>query len=117
MGIGTMTRGEKAIIHVSSLYLTQSPFMPEVEGYEEVQFEVELVHFIQVCLAVFVNQCSCFPNSAISAGVISLIGYHCVVVLMYLAICPWKLLLCFSIISIGTLVLLPTLLVLNLKSQ
>eukprot|EP00268_Persea_americana_P025742 TRINITY_DN2509_c0_g1_i1.p1 TRINITY_DN2509_c0_g1~~TRINITY_DN2509_c0_g1_i1.p1 ORF type:complete len:628 (-),score=137.29 TRINITY_DN2509_c0_g1_i1:676-2559(-) len=48
MGIGTMSRGEKAIIYVSSLYLTQSPFMPEAEGYEEVQFEVELVHFIQV---------------------------------------------------------------------
>ncbi|XP_077238858.1 FKBP-type peptidyl-prolyl cis-trans isomerase family protein [Tasmannia lanceolata] len=48
MGIGTMTRGEKAVIYVSSLYLTQSPFMPVVEGYDEVQFEVELVRFIQV---------------------------------------------------------------------
>ncbi|XP_058109380.1 peptidyl-prolyl cis-trans isomerase PASTICCINO1 [Magnolia sinica] len=48
MGIGTMARGEKAIIYVSSLYLTQSPFMPVVDGFEEIQFEVELVHFIQV---------------------------------------------------------------------
>ena len=55
MGIGTMSRGEKAIIYVSSLHLTQSPFMPEAEGYEEVQFEVELVHFIQVCLAYVIN--------------------------------------------------------------
>ncbi|KAJ7961336.1 Peptidylprolyl isomerase [Quillaja saponaria] len=48
MGIGTMPRGEKAVIYVSSQYLTQSPLMPVIDGYEEVQFEVELVHFIQV---------------------------------------------------------------------
>ncbi|OVA17744.1 Peptidyl-prolyl cis-trans isomerase [Macleaya cordata] len=48
IGIGTMARGEKAILYVSNRYLTQSPFMPVIEGYEEVQFEVELVHFIQV---------------------------------------------------------------------
>lgn len=48
MGIGTMTRQEKAIIYVSSQYLTPSPFLPVVEGFEEVHFEVELVHFIQV---------------------------------------------------------------------
>ncbi|KAF9591823.1 hypothetical protein IFM89_008473 [Coptis chinensis] len=48
MGIGTMTRGEKAIIYVTNHYLTESPFMLMVENYEEVQFEVELVHFIQV---------------------------------------------------------------------
>ncbi|KAF7144188.1 hypothetical protein RHSIM_Rhsim05G0200700 [Rhododendron simsii] len=48
MGIGTMSRGEKAVIYVSKHYLTKSPFMPMVEGLEEVHFEVELVHFIQV---------------------------------------------------------------------
>ncbi|KAG9453218.1 hypothetical protein H6P81_006122 [Aristolochia fimbriata] len=48
MGIGSMTRREKAIIYVSSSYLTQSPFMPVLDGVEEVQCEVELVHFIQV---------------------------------------------------------------------
>ncbi|KAG1337803.1 peptidyl-prolyl cis-trans isomerase PASTICCINO1 [Cocos nucifera] len=48
MGIGTMARGEKAVIFVSSNYLTHSPLMPNIEGLEEVQFEIELVHFIQV---------------------------------------------------------------------
>ncbi|CAL2268228.1 unnamed protein product [Prunus armeniaca] len=48
MGIGTMTREEKAVIYVTSQYLTTSPFLPAVEGLEEVHFEVELVHFIQV---------------------------------------------------------------------
>ncbi|KAL5709364.1 peptidylprolyl isomerase [Ranunculus cassubicifolius] len=48
MGIGTMTRGEKAILYVTKLYLSESPFISTVENYEEVQFEVELVHFIQV---------------------------------------------------------------------
>ncbi|RXH81343.1 hypothetical protein DVH24_006168 [Malus domestica] len=48
MGIGTMTREEKAIIYVTSKYLTPSPFLPGVEGVEEVHFEVELAHFIQV---------------------------------------------------------------------
>ncbi|XP_058214897.1 peptidyl-prolyl cis-trans isomerase PASTICCINO1 [Rhododendron vialii] len=48
MGIGTMSRGEKAVIYVSKHYLTKSPFMPMVDGLEEVHFEVELVHFIQV---------------------------------------------------------------------
>ncbi|XP_028786005.1 peptidyl-prolyl cis-trans isomerase PASTICCINO1 [Neltuma alba] len=48
MGIGTMTREEKAVIFVRSQYLTQSPLMPLNEDYEEVEFEVELVHFIQV---------------------------------------------------------------------
>ena len=49
MGIGTMTRKEKAIIYVTKQYLTPSPFLPVVEGVEEVHFEVELAHFIQVC--------------------------------------------------------------------
>lgn len=49
MGIGTMTRGEKAVVYVTSQYLTQSPFMPEIENVDEIQFNVELVHFIQVC--------------------------------------------------------------------
>ncbi|XP_043724455.1 peptidyl-prolyl cis-trans isomerase PASTICCINO1 isoform X1 [Telopea speciosissima] len=48
MGIGTMAREEKAIIFVTKRYLTHSPLLPEVEGFDEVQFEVELVHFIQV---------------------------------------------------------------------
>lgn len=48
MGIGTMNREEKAVIYVSNQYLTQSPFMPMVEDFAEVHFEVELVHFIQV---------------------------------------------------------------------
>uniref|UniRef100_A0A251VH36 peptidylprolyl isomerase n=1 Tax=Helianthus annuus TaxID=4232 RepID=A0A251VH36_HELAN len=41
MGIGTMSRGE-------SQYLSQSPPIPSVEGIEEVHFEVDLIHFIQV---------------------------------------------------------------------
>lgn len=49
MGIGTMTRGEKAVIFVTSQYLTKSPFMPGVEDVDEIHFDVELVHFIQVC--------------------------------------------------------------------
>lgn len=49
MGIGTMSRGEKAMIYVTSQYLNQCTFMPRVEeGIEEVHFEVELLHFIQV---------------------------------------------------------------------
>ncbi|RZC78438.1 hypothetical protein C5167_002626 [Papaver somniferum] len=48
MGIGTMARGEKATIFVSNHYLTESSFMPDVVGFEDVQFDVELVHFIQV---------------------------------------------------------------------
>lgn len=48
MAMGTMTRGEKAVIYVSRNYLTGSPLMPIMEGVEEVEFEVELVHFIQV---------------------------------------------------------------------
>lgn len=47
MGIGTMVREEKAVIYVTSQYLTESPLMPVIED-SEVQFEVELVHFIQV---------------------------------------------------------------------
>ena len=48
MGIGTMSRGEKAVIYVTSQYLNQCTFMPIVEGIEELHIEVELVHFIQV---------------------------------------------------------------------
>ncbi|WOL16555.1 peptidyl-prolyl cis-trans isomerase PASTICCINO1 [Canna indica] len=48
MGIGTMARGEKAAIFLSKTYITESPLLPMVEDHEEVQFEVELVHFIQV---------------------------------------------------------------------
>jgi len=48
MGIGTMTRKEKATIFVSSTYLTKSSLMPQLEGLEEVHFDVELIQFIQV---------------------------------------------------------------------
>ncbi|KAI3921976.1 hypothetical protein MKX01_005665 [Papaver californicum] len=37
MVIGTMARGEKATIFVSNHYLTESSFMPDVEGFEDVQ--------------------------------------------------------------------------------
>lgn len=47
MGIGTMTRGEKAVIYVTKKYLNGSPLMP-IEGLEEAHFEVDLVHFVQV---------------------------------------------------------------------
>ncbi|GAB2296324.1 hypothetical protein Dimus_030447, partial [Dionaea muscipula] len=47
MGIGTKSRREKALIFVTSQYLTHSPLLPEVKGVDEVHFEVELVHFIQ----------------------------------------------------------------------
>lgn len=48
MGIGTMTRGEKAVVYVTKEYLTQSPLIPSIEGVAEVHFEVELLHFVQV---------------------------------------------------------------------
>ncbi|AQL06399.1 Peptidyl-prolyl cis-trans isomerase PASTICCINO1 [Zea mays] len=48
MGIGTMSHKEKAIIFVSSTYLTKSSLMPQLEGLEEVHFYIELVQFIQV---------------------------------------------------------------------
>nr|ACG33612.1 peptidyl-prolyl isomerase PASTICCINO1 [Zea mays] len=48
MGIGTMAHKEKAIIFVSSTYLTKSSLMPQLEGLEEVHFYIELVQFIQV---------------------------------------------------------------------
>ncbi|KAL4354029.1 hypothetical protein GQ457_06G006560 [Hibiscus cannabinus] len=48
MGIGTMSRKEKAVIYVTKEYLTPSPLLPEIEGYEEIHFDVELAHFIQV---------------------------------------------------------------------
>ncbi|KAM0908876.1 hypothetical protein ACQ4PT_015154 [Festuca glaucescens] len=47
MGIGSMARKEKATIYVSSTYLTESSLMPQLEGLEEVHFEVELVQFTQ----------------------------------------------------------------------
>ncbi|KAJ9190123.1 hypothetical protein P3X46_001353 [Hevea brasiliensis] len=48
MGMGTMTREEKAVIYVTNQYLTESPLMSLVEGFDEVHFEVELVRFTQV---------------------------------------------------------------------
>lgn len=53
MGIGTMTRGEKAAIFLSKTYMTKSSLMPMIEGHEEIQFEVELIHFIQVYFVPF----------------------------------------------------------------
>ncbi|KAK9673862.1 hypothetical protein RND81_12G194500 [Saponaria officinalis] len=47
-GIGTMTRGEKAIIYVTNQYLTECSILPQVKSLEEVHFEVDLVHFVQV---------------------------------------------------------------------
>ncbi|XP_061376352.1 peptidyl-prolyl cis-trans isomerase PASTICCINO1 [Gastrolobium bilobum] len=48
LGIGTMVREEKAVIYVTRQYLTESPLMPVIEDYDEIHFEVELIHFIQV---------------------------------------------------------------------
>lgn len=48
MGIGTMSRREKAMIYVKNEYLTECSVLPQVVGLEEVHFEVELVHFVQV---------------------------------------------------------------------
>lgn len=48
MGIGTMSRGEKAVIYVTGQHNTASPLISAVEAMVEVHFEVELVHFIQV---------------------------------------------------------------------
>ncbi|CAI9098339.1 OLC1v1034968C1 [Oldenlandia corymbosa var. corymbosa] len=48
MGIGTMSRGEKAVIYVTSQHITESPLIPAVETMGEIHFEVELIHFIQV---------------------------------------------------------------------
>ncbi|KAK8944971.1 Peptidyl-prolyl cis-trans isomerase PASTICCINO1 [Platanthera zijinensis] len=48
MGIGTMSKKEKAVIFVNDSYLTKSSLLQIPEGLEEVQFEVELVHFTQV---------------------------------------------------------------------
>ncbi|OWM81771.1 hypothetical protein CDL15_Pgr007809 [Punica granatum] len=48
MGIGTMTRREKAVIYVTRQYLTDSPLLSIEDCFDEVHFEVELVHFIQV---------------------------------------------------------------------
>uniref|UniRef100_A0A803LY07 peptidylprolyl isomerase n=1 Tax=Chenopodium quinoa TaxID=63459 RepID=A0A803LY07_CHEQI len=51
MGIGTMTRREKAMIYVTNQYLTACAVLPQVKGLEEVHFEVELVHFVQAVVA------------------------------------------------------------------
>lgn len=48
IGIGTMTRREKAMIYVTNQYLTECSVLPQVIDQEEVYFEVELVHFVQV---------------------------------------------------------------------
>ena len=63
MGIGTMSRGEKAVIYVTSQYLSQSPLIPSAGGVEEVHFEVELIHFVQVRKSF-----SCMPLTAISGA-------------------------------------------------
>ncbi|KAL3639470.1 G1/S-specific cyclin pas1 [Castilleja foliolosa] len=48
MGIGTMCRGEKAVIYVTKDYLNKCPLIPSVDGIAEIHFEVDLVHFVQV---------------------------------------------------------------------
>lgn len=48
-----MTKSEKAKIYATRDYLSKSTLMPSVEGLEEVLFEVELVHFIQVEIIFF----------------------------------------------------------------
>ncbi|KAL0375274.1 UNVERIFIED_CONTAM: Peptidyl-prolyl cis-trans isomerase PASTICCINO1 [Sesamum radiatum] len=48
MGIGTMARGEKAVIYVTKEYLSQCSLIPSIEGIAEIHFDVELVHFVQV---------------------------------------------------------------------
>lgn len=48
-----MAKSEKAKIYVTSDYLSKSTLMPSVEGLEEVLFEVELAHFIQVGILSF----------------------------------------------------------------
>lgn len=55
MGIGSMTRGEKAVVYVTRQYFSQSPLMAITEDIEEIHFEVELVHFIQVNTSHFNN--------------------------------------------------------------
>lgn len=52
MGMGTMARVEKAVIYVTNEYLTESPLMSLIEDLDEVHFEVELVHFTQVCKVI-----------------------------------------------------------------
>lgn len=52
MGMGTMAREEKAVIYVTNEYLTESPLMSLIEDLDEVHFEVELVHFTQVCKVI-----------------------------------------------------------------
>ncbi|XP_078427970.1 FKBP-type peptidyl-prolyl cis-trans isomerase family protein [Wolffia australiana] len=48
MGVGTMTKGEKAVIYVTRPYLTQSTLLPNFEDCDEVHFEIELIHYTQV---------------------------------------------------------------------
>ncbi|XP_011094937.1 peptidyl-prolyl cis-trans isomerase PASTICCINO1 [Sesamum indicum] len=48
MGIGTMARGEKAVIYVTKEYLSECSLIPSIEGIAEIHFDVDLVHFVQV---------------------------------------------------------------------
>lgn len=77
MGIGTMVREEKAVIYATSQYLTQSPLLPVIEDYDEVQFEVELVHFIQVSKIILTRK-SWFITELVCCGgiYISLVRYN-----------------------------------------
>lgn len=68
MGIGTMAREEKAVIYVTSQYLTESPLMPVIQD-DEVQFEVELVHFIQVSM-IFLTRNPWFINELVCCCVV-----------------------------------------------
>ncbi|KAL3678473.1 hypothetical protein R1sor_021429 [Riccia sorocarpa] len=49
-GIGTMTKGEKAVIYVlNPVYITEAPFVPQLPTQAlELEFEVELLQIIQV---------------------------------------------------------------------
>ncbi|EPS70548.1 hypothetical protein M569_04209 [Genlisea aurea] len=48
MGIGTMAKGEKAVIYVMKEYLAECTLIPSIKDISEIHFEVELVHFVQV---------------------------------------------------------------------
>lgn len=63
-----MAREEKAVIYVTSQYLTESPLMPVIQD-DEVQFEVELVHFIQVSM-IFLTRNPWFINELVCCCVV-----------------------------------------------
>jgi hypothetical protein len=70
MGIGTMARKERGVIFVNGTYLTKSSLMPNLEGLEEVYFDVELVQFIQVQSKLIIDFvfCSFFGHLCANAS-------------------------------------------------